>query len=96
MAIRDSWAIMQENRMIIIYMIVTAGIFFYIYYNTTFLQKIVEKKVVQSKEPKQDTFVKKPDATTSNYAMQTFAYGKTMHHDSRDMKLPVPGPQPFI
>jgi hypothetical protein len=96
MAIRDSWAIMQENRMIIIYMIVTAGVFFYIYYNTTFLKKIVEKEVVESKEPKQDTFVKKPDATTSNYAMQSFAYGRTTHHDSRDMKLTIPGPQPFI
>jgi hypothetical protein len=92
---RLSWQHIQDNQMIILYMLISVCAFSYIYYLTAKIPiNLEESKVDQKqKEDVKEEYSMPMDhlKDPSNYNMQNFANTRQQHYDARDMgKIGVP------
>jgi hypothetical protein len=93
---RDSWQQMQEGRLFILYMFISACAFVFVYYKTAKVPIDLDKVEVPTKVVKQDedeykqmpmNHLKDP----SKYNMENFANQRQQHYDARDMgKIGLP------
>jgi hypothetical protein len=100
---RLSWQHIQDNQMIILYMLISVCAFSYIYYLTAKSPiNLEESKVGQQQKEEEDyedkysmsmDYLKDP----SNYNMQNFAHTRQQHYDARDMgQIGVPAASGYI
>jgi hypothetical protein len=96
---RDSWQQIQEGRLLILYMFISACAFVFVYYKTAKVPIDLDKVEVPTKviedEYKQMpmTHLKDP----SKYNMENFANQRQQHYDARDMgKIGLPEATGFI
>jgi hypothetical protein len=101
---RLSWQHIQDNQMIILYMLVSVCVFSYIYYLTAKSPiNLQESKVGQKEEEEHEHYEDKYSMPMdhlkdpSNYNMQNFANTRQQHYDARDMgKIGVPAASGYI
>ena len=95
MRIRESWSTIIEQRMIILYMLVSgialAVVFHYTCPTPGELEKI--NKMYYEKKDKADEYVETNSLPPMNtYGTRDFAFSKQQHYDTRDMGLIQPPP----
>jgi hypothetical protein len=98
---RLSWQHIQDNQMIILYMLISVCVFSYIYYLTAKSPvNLEESKVGQKqKEEVKEEYSMPMDhlKDPSNYNMQNFANTRQQHYDARDMgKIGVPAASGYM
>lgn len=95
---RDSWLQIQDNRMIIMYMFVSACAFSYIYYITAKSPiNLEESKVGQQKQEYEEEFsMPMNHLKNTNYNTQDFANTRQQHYDARDMVSGLPPVSGFL
>jgi len=86
MHFRQSWSNIQQNRMILLYMIISLAGFTYIYYHTAKPNIDLSKDSKESNESN-ESFENSPPLpkNKNNYNTEKYAYSQPQHNDRRDM-----------
>jgi len=98
---RDSWQQMQEGRLLILYMFISACAFAFVYYKTAKVPIDLDKVKVPSEVVEDEDEYKQMPMThlkdPSKYNMENFANQRQQHYDARDMgKIGLPEATGFI
>jgi hypothetical protein len=87
---RDSWQQMQEGRLLILYMFISAYAFVFVYYKTAKVPIDLDKidKVKMPTKDVEEEYKQMPMnhlKDPSKYNMENFANQRQQHYDPRDM-----------
>ena len=92
MRIRESWSTIIEQRMIILYMLLSGLALSYVFHTTAKSPAQLEKINKQYYEKKDDYVETNSLPSMTSYGTRDFAFEKQQHYDPRDMGYIQPPP----